>query len=129
MAFLRSASSTNMNCHSWRLPPFGAWTAIWRHSMSSSRDTGRSKSSRLRTVRVVVSSSSGDSISDSAIGALLLQTVPKHVVSLELLQRERPLGALRVLGGVNRLQQEVDVLRGQPDPLLIAVLDHLADGV
>ena len=37
---------------SW-LPPVGAWKARSKHSSNSSRSTGRDKSRRLRTVRVV----------------------------------------------------------------------------
>src|SRR6185437_14839450 len=43
--------------HGWRLPPLGACNAISRHSRMISGSTGREKSSRLRTERVVVSSS------------------------------------------------------------------------
>src|SRR5216684_3242014 len=40
--------------HPCRLEPVGAWTATSMHSRMSSWGTGRSKSSRLRTERVVV---------------------------------------------------------------------------
>src|SRR5205807_9829563 len=42
------------------LPPVGAWVARSRHSSITSAGTGLSRSSRLRTARVVVSSSSTD---------------------------------------------------------------------
>src|SRR5579859_3366826 len=48
-----------MKCQVCLLPPVGACTAISRHSRNNSGSTGREKSSRLRTERVVVSSSSG----------------------------------------------------------------------
>src|ERR1700733_7462893 len=41
------------------MPPLGAWSAISRHSFTNPSGTGRVRSSRLRTDRVVVSSSSG----------------------------------------------------------------------
>ena len=50
--------STTTQCQPCRLPPVGACKAISRHSSTSDHSTGRSKSSRLRTERVVVSSSS-----------------------------------------------------------------------
>src|SRR5215471_3982919 len=131
MARFRSASSTKTNCHSWRLDPVGAWTATWRHSSSSSRGTGRSKSSRLRTARVVVriSSTPAGTGRGSAAMALQLQTIAQRVVPLELLQGQRALGPLGVLGRVDRLQQEVDVLGRQAEPVLVAMLDDLRDRV
>src|SRR4051794_12368241 len=59
MAARRSASVTTIQCQPWRLLPDGAWSAISRHSRTSSIGTGRVRSRRLRTERVVVSSSSG----------------------------------------------------------------------
>ena len=41
------------------LPPLGACMAISRHSSTTARSTGLSKSRRLRTMRVVVRSLSG----------------------------------------------------------------------
>src|SRR5215470_3032476 len=123
MARFRSASSTRTNCHSWRLDPVGAWTATCRHSSSSSRGTGREKSSRLRTARVVVSTSSAEST--SVVMALLLQAVAQPVVALELLQRQGPLGSLRVLRRVDGFEQQVDVVPGQADPPQVAVVDDL----
>src|ERR1700704_3938619 len=58
IAFLLSASSTNTHCQPWELEPVGACSANSRHSSSTSRGTGFSKSSRLRTERVVVKTSS-----------------------------------------------------------------------
>src|SRR5438309_10810956 len=105
MAIFLSASETNTKCQPWRLEPVGAWRAIWRHSSSSSRGTGRSRSSRLRTARVVVRSSSGPRtlLAISGLLPLLLELVAQRVVAFELLQRQRALGALGVLGGVDRL--------------------------
>ena len=45
-------------CQPWRFDPVGAWRAISRHSSTTARSTGLSKSRRLRTERVVVSTSS-----------------------------------------------------------------------
>src|SRR6202022_1864674 len=59
-AFLLSASSTNTHCQPWALEPVGACSASSRHSSSTSRGTGFSRSSRLRTERVVVRTSSTD---------------------------------------------------------------------
>src|SRR5260370_7598116 len=42
------------HCQPWELLPVGAWTATSRHSSKISRETGRSKSRRFRTARVVV---------------------------------------------------------------------------
>ena len=53
-----SASSTTTQCQPWRFDPVGACKAISRHSSTVARSTGRSKSRRLRTERVVVSTSS-----------------------------------------------------------------------
>src|SRR5438876_9559805 len=44
-----------MKCQPWVLLPVGAWRASSRHSRITSGSTGRERSSRLRTVRVVVS--------------------------------------------------------------------------
>src|SRR5260370_12605438 len=55
MAFFLSGSVTTMKCQPCRLEPVGAWTATSMHSRISWRGTGRSKSIRLRTERVVVS--------------------------------------------------------------------------
>src|SRR5258708_3298851 len=129
MARLRPASSTRTKCHSWRLEPVGAWTAACRHSTSTSRGTGRSKSSPLRTAPGRVRTSWAVSPRESLVTAGLLQAVAQRIVPLELLQREWPLGPLRVLGGVDRLQQQVDVLRCQADPLLAALVDDLGDRV
>ena len=46
-------------CQVCRFEPEGACRAISRHSRTRSRGTGRVKSRRLRTERVVVSNSSG----------------------------------------------------------------------
>src|SRR3954452_20004973 len=59
-AFFLSASSTNTNCHPCEFEPVGACSASSRHSSRTSLGTGFSKSSRLRTERVVVRSSSTD---------------------------------------------------------------------
>ena len=53
-----AGSSTTTQCQPWRLLPVGACMAISRQRSTTSRSTGRSKSSRLRTERVVVSTSS-----------------------------------------------------------------------
>ena len=58
--FFFSGLSTNAHCQPWALEPVGAWSANSRHSNSTSRGTGFSKSSRLRTERVVVRTSSTD---------------------------------------------------------------------
>src|SRR3954454_10028838 len=58
IAFFFAASSTNTHCQPWALEPVGACRASSRHSITSSRDTGFSKSRRLRTDRVVVRTSS-----------------------------------------------------------------------
>ena len=57
-ADVTAGSVTNMNCQPWRLLPVGAWRARSRHSMITSRSTGRSKSRRFRTLLVVESNSS-----------------------------------------------------------------------
>src|SRR6185312_2969479 len=54
-----SGSVTTIQCQPWVLLPVGACSAIWMHSLTSSSGTGRLRSRRLRTERVVVSSSSG----------------------------------------------------------------------
>src|SRR5579859_4934059 len=54
-----------MKCQVCLLPPVGACTAISRHSRNRSGSTGREKSSRLRTERVVASSSSGVRLSEA----------------------------------------------------------------
>src|SRR5579863_6607878 len=59
MARFFSASVTTTKCQFWLLEPVGACTASSRHSRISSGSTGREKSRRLRTARVVESSSSG----------------------------------------------------------------------
>ena len=56
-----SGSVTTSQCQPCRLPPVGACSATSRHSFTSSSGTGRVRSRRLRTERVVVSSSSGES--------------------------------------------------------------------
>src|ERR1700758_2638022 len=63
IAFFLSASSTNTHCQPCALDPVGAWIASSRHSSSTSRGTGFSRSSRLRTERVVVRTSSTDRFS------------------------------------------------------------------
>src|SRR5581483_5830622 len=50
-------------CQPWLLLPVGACVAISRHSRSTSGSTGREKSRRFRTERVVVSNWSGVSSS------------------------------------------------------------------
>src|SRR5215469_9382218 len=60
IAFFFSASSTNTHCQPCELEPVGACSARSRHSISTSRLTGLSKSRRLRTERVVVRTSSTD---------------------------------------------------------------------
>jgi hypothetical protein len=50
-----------IHCQPCRFEPDGACRAISTHSRTRSRSTGRVRSSRLRTERVVVNSSSGDS--------------------------------------------------------------------
>src|SRR6478735_12271433 len=59
-AFFFSGSSTNTHCQPWELEPVGACSARSRHSISTSRGTGFSRSSRLRTERVVVRTSSAE---------------------------------------------------------------------
>src|SRR4051812_15172559 len=63
MASLAVASSTNTQCQPWRFEPVGAWMAISRQASTTSRSTDRSKSSRLRTERVVVRTSSAERFS------------------------------------------------------------------
>ncbi len=48
-----------IHCQPCRLDPDGAWSATSKHSRTRSMGTGRVRSNRLRTERVVVSSSSG----------------------------------------------------------------------
>src|ERR1700758_2846034 len=60
IAFFLSASSTNTHCQPCELEPVGACSASSRHSISTSRETGLSKSRRLRAERVVVRTSSTD---------------------------------------------------------------------
>src|SRR6185312_16484042 len=60
IVFFFSASSTKTHCQPCALEPVGACSASSRHSVSTSRLTGLSKSRRLRTERVVVRSSSTD---------------------------------------------------------------------
>src|ERR1700741_2609857 len=62
IAFFFSASSTNPHCQPCELEPVGACSANSRHSINTSRGTGLSKSRRLRTERVVVRTSSTDSL-------------------------------------------------------------------
>src|SRR5215469_4181688 len=59
MAWRLAESETTTKCHCCRLPPVGACTARVRHSRMISGSTGRVKSCRLRTDRVVASISSG----------------------------------------------------------------------
>src|SRR5882757_3714162 len=59
MAAFFSASLTTTKCHVCEYPAVGACCASWKHSSSTSRSTGRVRSSRFRTARVVESSSSG----------------------------------------------------------------------
>src|SRR5438270_13875736 len=56
--FFLSASVTTTQRHPCWLPPVGACSARLRHSSITSGGTGLSRSSLLRTARVVVSSSS-----------------------------------------------------------------------
>src|ERR1700733_1780730 len=70
-AFFLSGSSTNIHCQPWELEPVGAWSASSRHSISTSRGTGRSRSSRLRTERVVVRTSSTERLSAGAVASLI----------------------------------------------------------
>src|SRR6185437_16509748 len=58
IAFFFAASSTNTHCQPCELEPVGACSARSRHSISTSRGTGLSKSRRLRTERVVLKTSS-----------------------------------------------------------------------
>src|SRR5277367_714256 len=60
IAFFFSGSSTNTHCQPCELDPVGACSASSRHSISTSRGTGLSKSRRLRTERVVLRTSSTD---------------------------------------------------------------------
>src|SRR5882757_9825169 len=64
-----SLSVTTTKCQCCRFDPLGACSAISRHSLTTSSGTGRSRSSRLRTERVVVSSSSRDNGS-TAVSAM-----------------------------------------------------------
>src|SRR5262249_24437088 len=66
-----AGSVTTTKCQFWIFDPVGACWAIVRHSSSTVRATGRVKSRRFRTARVVVSSSSGVSVRWSAIRHLL----------------------------------------------------------
>src|SRR5688572_4067269 len=63
MASFFARSSTTTQCQFCRFDPVGACSAISRHSSTTERSTGLSKSRRLRTDRVVVSSSSADRFS------------------------------------------------------------------
>src|SRR4051812_48857667 len=63
MAFFLASSSTKTHCQPCAFEPVGACNARSRHSSSTSRDTGLSKSRRLRTERVVVRTSSADRFS------------------------------------------------------------------
>src|SRR5579885_1667091 len=65
------ASVTTTKCQPWLLLPVGAWVASSRHSLISSGSTGREKSRRLRTERVVDSSSSGERFSIDMYAFLL----------------------------------------------------------
>ena len=69
-ACFSSGSVTTTKCHDWRFEAVGACSAISRHSSSSAGSTGRSKSRRLRTERVVVRSSSGVSMSGKCRAAV-----------------------------------------------------------
>src|SRR6478609_2353957 len=60
MTFFLAGSVTNIHCQACELEPVGAWRASSRHSSSTSRSTGRWRSSRLRTARVVESTSSAE---------------------------------------------------------------------
>src|SRR5712691_7838053 len=66
-----AGSVTTTKCQFWIFDPVGACWAIVRHSSSTVRSTGRVKSRRFRTARVVVSSSSGVSVRCSDIQDLL----------------------------------------------------------
>src|ERR1700738_3408954 len=57
------ASVTTSQRQSWALLPVGACIASCMHSRITSRPTGRVRSRRLRTDRVVVSNSSTDAMS------------------------------------------------------------------
>ena len=65
-----AASSTSTHCQACRFEPDGACTAMAMHSSTTERSTGRVRSSRLRTARVVVSSSSGVRGSRSAMAVV-----------------------------------------------------------
>src|SRR6478672_5782644 len=58
-----SASVTTTQCQVWLLPPVGACVASSRHSRITAISTGREKSRRLRTERVVVRTSSTERLS------------------------------------------------------------------
>src|SRR6476620_6522568 len=62
MPCFSAGSVTTTKCQDWRFDAVGACSAISRHSSIRAGSTGRSKSSRLRTERVVVRSSSGVSM-------------------------------------------------------------------
>src|SRR6201987_5816549 len=72
IAFFFSASSTNTHCQPCELEPVGACSANSRHSISTSRLTGLSKSRRLRTERVVVRTSSTDRLRVMSAGYIRL---------------------------------------------------------
>src|SRR5580698_1304229 len=59
---------TTMKRQPCKLEAVGACRAMFKHSSMTSRSTGRPKSRRLRTVRVVVSSSSGVSNNVRPVG-------------------------------------------------------------
>src|SRR6185503_11153950 len=59
--FRRAASVTTTKCQCCRFEADGACWAIRRHSSITLRSTGRVRSSRLRTERVVVNTSSAES--------------------------------------------------------------------
>src|SRR5712692_6868125 len=62
-AWRLAGSLTTTKCQPWALPPVGACSASSRHSRMRPSSTGRAKSRRWRTERVVLRSSSGVSVS------------------------------------------------------------------
>src|SRR5580698_1894756 len=65
-----SASVITSHRQSWALLAVGACIANWMHSRITSRPTGRVRSRRLRTDRVVVSNSSTDARSTRLLASL-----------------------------------------------------------
>src|SRR5579872_683331 len=75
IAFFFCASVTITKCQPCVFEPVGACTASSRHSRINSDSTGREKSSRLRTDRVVANNSSGERLSRGMEILLLIRVI------------------------------------------------------